>query len=232
VFFLSANSTDSELLLTMITYTFSGLDVFTCLVTFFASIFLGMEYGIALGVLASLIIYFYRPVRPNIQWCKVDYPSSGKDDATSEGYICLQPELGLSFPTVGWIQTSINDMILRYPSYSYIVLDCINIKSVDYTAATALAALFKGLKKSNKNLLFYQSDEDWVDLFNSVGLPEYSRLMFQDLNLLESVIKARLRIAREKSASLHPESQRLLPVLEERESIDSPQEGPGPSNIP
>jgi MFS superfamily sulfate permease-like transporter len=194
------------------------MDVLACLITFFSAIFFGMEYGILLGVVTSIGIFLIRPVQPKIQWNQVDFFKTAaigntpvsEDTSDNEGYLLMTPESGFSFPSVDFIRTSINETIFRFPGYKYLIIDCQNMISLDYTAATALAALCKGLKKSRRHLLFFNCNSRWPEVFKNVGLTDFQTIAFHDLDKLEVYIKSKLNDNR-----CIKENQRLLSDVEQ-----------------
>lgn len=175
------------------------LDVLTALITFLASVLLGMEYGIIIGVGVSLVFYLLRPLRVPIAWSietvtspsptdKV--PSSDNTGTSSSGemsplgdnssrtygsdvrrmYHLLKPEQGFMFPSVDTVRTFINKLSVRFSHVRFIVLDCSRMVAMDYTSATALASLFSALKKTGKTLVFVHCHANWIEMMNTVGL--------------------------------------------------------------
>ncbi|CAL8139955.1 unnamed protein product [Orchesella dallaii] len=178
----------------------SKLDVLTAIVTFLASLLLGLEYGIVIGVGVSLAIYLVRPVRPKVEWTIVNAeegegrgsPSrsssvdrllsaqegekEGGDSIPSSNsikkYHLIKPEQGFSFPSVDAIRTKMNKGALNHPQIKVIALDCGNMISMDYTSASALSSLVKALKKTGKSLVFIRCQEEWLEMMRNVGLKE------------------------------------------------------------
>lgn len=149
------------------------MDIFAAFVTFSCSLILGMEYGILIGVVTSIGLYLIRPLRPQIQ-CKIlasaDIPGYVNGTLVRKDCLVIEPDQGLAFPTVDYLRTYINESILLNKTVSFVALDCHNMISLDYTAATALAALAKGLLKAGKKLVFFNCNvDDWTIKFQAVG---------------------------------------------------------------
>ncbi|ODN05268.1 Sodium-independent sulfate anion transporter, partial [Orchesella cincta] len=162
----------------------SKLDVLTAIITFLGSLWLGMEYGLVIGVGVSLALYLVRPVRPRMEWRIVKGRSSSVDRLLSQQapvlassqkqYHLIKPEQGFCFPSVDAIRTKINKVALSHPEVEVIVLDCQNMIGLDYTSASALACLVKALKQTGKSLVFVHTTHlpSWKGIMSTVGLKE------------------------------------------------------------
>lgn len=152
----------------MITCTES--DAVTCVITFLASIFLGMDYGIAVGVAISLAFLFYKSLKPKIHSEVIEEPSSNLK------YILIRPESGskvLNFPSVDHVSNTVQKLSLKMKTCPLpIVLDMEKWKGCDYSAVVTMTSLVKGMRKSGKQIVFIECSEKWEGALKSAGLKD------------------------------------------------------------
>ncbi|CAL8112209.1 unnamed protein product [Orchesella dallaii] len=144
----------------------SKIDCIACIITFIASMFLGMEYGILIGVVVSVGALLLKSLRPALKTELKVERSTGVD------YILVTPEAGLYFPSVDHIITQVQKLTLKNKECSVVLLDFSQWTACDYTAATTLVSLNKGLKKNEKILGFLNCSPVWVHNFKVAGLKE------------------------------------------------------------
>ncbi len=126
---------------------------------------LGMEYGILVGVAVSLGSLLLRSLRPKLI-------SQIKSDALSKmDYILVQPNShGLYFPSVDHITNSIQKLTLKHKEIQLIILDFSKWSCCDFTSASTLVSVYKGMEKNGKDLVFLNCSEFWINSFKIAGL--------------------------------------------------------------
>jgi sodium-independent sulfate anion transporter 11 len=79
------------------------MDLLACLITCLASILLGMEYGILVGVGISLFALLLESLKPDLQ-------EEMRTDPSGINYIYMQPESGIKFPSVDHIRSRVTKL--------------------------------------------------------------------------------------------------------------------------
>lgn len=78
------------------------MDFLSCLATFVASLLLGMEYGIMLGVALSLGVLLLKSLKPGLD------PELRHDPVSDIHFLYAKPDRsGLNFPSVDYIRSSV-----------------------------------------------------------------------------------------------------------------------------
>jgi MFS superfamily sulfate permease-like transporter len=141
------------------------MDAFACIVTFISSLFLGMEYGILVGVGISIGSLLLKSLKPELT------PEVAEDNLTGIKYLYITPSnSGVNFPSVDHISSTIQKLSLKHKKCRVIVLDFQQWTSYDYTTANTLLSLVKGLKKNGKIFIFTHCNEEWVTVLKLAGL--------------------------------------------------------------
>ncbi|CAG7728717.1 unnamed protein product [Allacma fusca] len=144
----------------------SKLDFLCCTVTIAASLGLGIEYGILVGVSVSLAILLLNSLRPSMT------PEFKIDPETNVHFVLLKPDQGINFPSVDYIRDSVNHIARHYDNYSIIVIQCDKWTRWDFTAANALVFLTKAMSKRGISLVFYKCRPEWYQLLETFGLKD------------------------------------------------------------
>ncbi|CAG7725609.1 unnamed protein product [Allacma fusca] len=144
----------------------SRMDFMASIMTFCCCLLLGMEYGILIGVAISLSAVIIKSLRPHL---KYELKQEIKADIQ---YLYIEPSIGGHFPSVEYIRSSINDLVLQYTCVNYIVIDFHLWTSWDYTSAGAFVALKEGLKKMDNFVIFTKCSPGWIQALKSAGLKD------------------------------------------------------------
>ena len=132
------------------------------MVTFLASLGLGMEYGILVGVGMSALIILFRSLHPAMT---VEF---GRDRKTGLKYLLLKPDQGIYYPSVDFIRDTVNLHASRYDNHKFIVLECDKWTRWDFTAANSIISLAKSLEKSGKVLILFKYHQTWTKAFDTL----------------------------------------------------------------
>jgi len=132
-----------------------GLWVFT----FLATLFLGIEIGIASAAALSLLVIVLESIRPQITvlWRLPEteiYRNIIQDDpgVFVKGVLIVRIGASMYFANVGYIREQIIRLIKEYSKLNpvrYVVLEMTPVSSIDSTAVHALEALIKELRTRN-----------------------------------------------------------------------------------
>lgn len=143
---------------------FSEVDFLACIITFIASMAFGMEYGIIIGVGVSIGALLLRSLRPKL------ISQLKSDPLTKVEYILVSPSNGLYFPSVDHITNSIQKLTVKHKDIELIVINFSKWSACDFTGASTLVSVYKGMKKNGKSLVFLNCSKFWINAFNTVGL--------------------------------------------------------------
>jgi hypothetical protein len=142
------------------------MDLIACLVTFFCSILIGMEFGILIGVGLSIFVLLLKSLKPPLN------PELLTDPIAGFQYLYTKPTAGLAFPSVDHVRTSVMKLTRKHPDIYIIVVSFEKWTTYDYTVVTALASLVKTLQKDNRSLIFVDCEEMWIDALKLGGLSD------------------------------------------------------------
>lgn len=117
-------------------------DLITLAMTFFFSLWLGVEYGTIIGILVDLLMLLYPYGRPGF-----------KTRGCSDSVIIVQLEQGLRFPSVGTLQNLLDDNALLSDTPQSVVLDFTNVFTLDFSVVEGLKDIITSFKK--KRLCLY-----------------------------------------------------------------------------
>lgn len=107
------------------------IDVVPYFITFFSCLFIGLEYGIFLGVTFSLLVLLYLMARPRISIMARKTP-------IGDHFLYVKPDRSVLFPSVEYMKVKINKAIISYGCqslYLAIVIDGEHMFRADSTFA-------------------------------------------------------------------------------------------------
>jgi sodium-independent sulfate anion transporter 11 len=197
------------------------IDLIACLVTFLASIILGMEYGIIIGVAISIGAILMKSLKPKVS------EEMKTEETCSLKYFLITPESGLLFPSVDFVRTRINKLSLKYKSVKYFFINFEKWTQVDYTAATSLVSLLKGFENNGKAVRFINCSERWVQVLQDAGCSKPPVIAWNDVT--EFIKKANastvtlnvqsVEMTDIPSSKLEPSATVLSPILNGNEAL-------------
>eukprot|EP00062_Callorhinchus_milii_P004688 gi/632943323/ref/XP_007886888.1/ PREDICTED: sodium-independent sulfate anion transporter [Callorhinchus milii] len=130
------------------------------LLPFFAS-FLGcfweIQYGILAGMVLSGIILFYNIARPDAK-------------ITDHGVVVIQLQSGLNFPAVEYVRNLLYRHGLEASAPRSVILDCVHVSSIDYTAVNLLRELISEFQEKAVPLLFSNLRLEILDILISADI--------------------------------------------------------------
>lgn len=123
-------------------------DAFAAIVTFLVSVIFGVELGLLVGALFSLIFFLRPPARPKIEviQCKTELGNK---------YIVLKPDTGIFYPAANYFCNKVIKIIHRYDENNVpFIIDCERIRSIDYTAIKGIELILANINAERKRLWF------------------------------------------------------------------------------
>ncbi|KAL0105639.1 hypothetical protein PUN28_015852 [Cardiocondyla obscurior] len=119
------------------------IDFCVMMVTLIPCVFLGLEYGILIGIVINLAALLYFSARPSIQ-TKIE-------QIEGETVIVVVPEEAIAFPAAERLRANI--MKLSGDSECNVILDCRNLKRLDVTVAKNVKLLGKDLSVRGQTIV-------------------------------------------------------------------------------
>lgn len=119
------------------------IDFGVMLLTLLPSVFLGLEYGILIGIVVNLVALLYFSARPSVQ-TKIE-------QIEGETVIVVVPEEAIAFPAAERLRANI--MKLSGESECNVILDCKNLKRLDVTVAKNVKLLGKDLSVRGQTIV-------------------------------------------------------------------------------
>ncbi|RXG72094.1 Sodium-independent sulfate anion transporter [Armadillidium vulgare] len=125
------------------------LDLVPLLVTFFGCLFIGIEWGILLGIGVNLMIMLFKMATPTV---RVEHATFQRSNFP---YILVTPNNGMIYPNAMHIKTAILKAGLKEGNGIFpVVVDCSYIVDFDYTSCKGLAGAMDVFIKREQPLIF------------------------------------------------------------------------------
>ncbi|RWS28077.1 sodium-independent sulfate anion transporter-like protein [Leptotrombidium deliense] len=127
------------------------VDVIPYFATFIASLLIGLEYGICVGVIVSLFILLYQMARPKVN-------VSTRMTPTGEDFLYVKPDRSVFFPSVEYLKVKINKAL---PSdresicIISVVIDGEHMFRTDSTFAVGIKNMVDDFKSNGLQTIFY-----------------------------------------------------------------------------
>ncbi|PBC25559.1 Sodium-independent sulfate anion transporter [Apis cerana cerana] len=134
-------------------------DAVAAIITFIVCIMFGVELGLLIGAVFSLIFFLRPSARPKIEviQCKTQL---------GDKYIILKPDSGLFYPTANYFCNKMMKIILKHDENNILfIIDCERIRSIDYTAIKGIELLSANINAEKKKLWFMNIS---LHTFNSI----------------------------------------------------------------
>jgi len=136
------------------TWRFSKLDFTAVAATLGATLLLGVESGLVLGVVLSLALFLLRASRPHIATVGL-VPGTEHfrnvlrhDVLTSPQLVCLRVDASMFFANARGIEDRINAEVAARPALAHVLLQCSGVNDIDASALESLEAIASRLKDS------------------------------------------------------------------------------------
>jgi len=159
-------------------WEYSKSDALSLLVTFFAVLELGIETGILLGAVVSLVLYLWHTSRPHIAIVgrigeSEEYRNVLRHETTTFPHIlAIRVDESLYFPNAQYLEQYILEQVADHPDVTKFVLVCSAVNFIDTSALEVLEEIHHRL--SENEIEFYMSEVKGpvMDRLEKIGFVE------------------------------------------------------------
>lgn len=180
------------------TLKYDRSDALTQTITLLAVLFLGIEEGIALGVVVTIIAYLQRASLPHIavtgqvagseQFRNVERHSV----TTWPNLLLVRIDENITFANITYITDFISSQADSKPELEHIVLQFGSVSYVDITAFEALCSFIEGLDKRNITVNLADVKGPVMDKFNKMELDHHlmkGHVFFHTIDAIKALAK-------------------------------------------
>ena len=142
------------------TWRFSKLDFIAVLITLLATLLVGVEKGLVLGVVVSLALFLFRASRPHIATVGLvpgteHFRNVLRHEVwVSPRLVCLRVDASMFFANARGVEDRINAEVAARPGLEHVLLQCSAVNDIDASAFESLEAIASRLKDSGIALHF------------------------------------------------------------------------------
>jgi SulP family sulfate permease len=142
------------------TWNFSKLDFIAATTTLLATLLIGVESGLVIGVVVSLALFLFHASRPHIATVGL-IPGTEHfrnvlrhDVLVSPKLVCLRVDASMFFANARAVEDRINAEVATRPELEHVLLQCSAVNDIDSSALESLEAIASRLKDSGISLHF------------------------------------------------------------------------------
>ena len=142
------------------TWIFSKLDFIAVTTTLLATLLVGVESGLVMGVLVSLALFLFRASRPHIATVGLVQGTEHfrnvlrHEVLVSPRLVCLRVDASMFFANARGIEDRINAEVAARPELQHVLLQCSAVNDIDASALESLEAIASRLRDSGIELHF------------------------------------------------------------------------------
>jgi sulfate permease, SulP family len=155
------------------TWRFSKLDFIAVATTLLATLLVGVESGLVMGVVVSLALFLFRASRPHMATVGL-VPGTEHfrnvlrhDVLTSPKLVCLRVDASLFFANARGVEDRINAEVAAHPGLEHVLLQCSAVNDIDASALESLEAIANRMKDSGIALHFSEIKGPVMDKLNT-----------------------------------------------------------------
>jgi ABC-type multidrug transport system fused ATPase/permease subunit/anti-anti-sigma regulatory factor len=155
------------------TWRFSKLDFIAVATTLLATLLVGVESGLVMGVVVSLALFLFRASRPHIATVGL-VPGTEyfrnvlrHDVLVSPKLVCLRVDASMFFANARGVEDRINAEVASRPELEHVLLQCSAVNDIDASALESLEAIASRLKDSGIALHFSEIKGPVMDKLNT-----------------------------------------------------------------
>ena len=153
------------------------LDLVPGFLSFFATLFWALEYGIMVGIGIQLLFLLYAVARPSIEVIS--------KRISKTPILMLVIDNDLVFPAINYVRHEINKAGTHHGLSSWpVVINCSHVARADFTAALEFQSLLSDFKLRKQSLVFFKAnqfveatlkafDPEFVFVATEAGLAKY-----------------------------------------------------------
>jgi SulP family sulfate permease len=161
------------------TWRFSKLDFIAVATTLLATLVVGVESGLVMGVLVSLALFLFRASRPHIATVGLvpgtEHFRNVKRHKVlvSPHLVCLRVDASMFFANARAVEDRINAEVAARPDLEHVLLQCSAVNDIDASALESLEAIANRLKDSGIALHFSEIKGLVMDKLNTTKFFEH-----------------------------------------------------------
>jgi SulP family sulfate permease len=155
------------------TWRFSKLDFIAVVTTLLATLLVGVESGLVLGVLVSLALFLFRASRPHIATVGLVPGTEHFRNVlrhkvlVSPKLVCLRVDASMFFANARGVEDRINAEVAARPELEHVLLQCSAVNDIDASALESLESISSRLKDSGIALHFSEIKGPVMDKLNT-----------------------------------------------------------------
>lgn len=161
------------------TWRFSKLDFIAVATTLLATLLIGVESGLVMGVVVSLALFLFRASRPHIATVGL-VPGTEHfrnvlrhDVLVSPLLVCLRVDASMFFANARGVEDRINAEVAARPQLAHVLLQCSAVNDIDASALESLEAIASRLKDSGIALHFSEIKGPVMDKLNTTDFLQH-----------------------------------------------------------
>ncbi|NDG14281.1 MAG: sulfate permease [Betaproteobacteria bacterium] len=161
------------------TWRFSKLDFMAVATTLLATLLVGVESGLVMGVMVSLALFLLRASRPHIAIVGL-VPGTEHfrnvlrhDVRVSPKLVCLRVDASMFFANARGIEDRINAEVATRPELQHVLLQCSAVNDIDASALESLEAIASRLKDSGIALHFSEIKGPVMDKLSTTAFLQH-----------------------------------------------------------
>jgi sulfate permease, SulP family len=155
------------------------VDGWTLLITFGATLGIGIEQGILIGVAFSLLVFIWRSAYPHAAW--LGYLARERvfrnverfpEVQTFPGTLVLRVDASLYFANMGFLENSLRAALVERPDYRNLILDFSGVNDMDAVAVETLQMLMHEMESQGVSVRIAAMKGPVRDITARAGWPE------------------------------------------------------------
>jgi len=161
------------------TWNFSKLDFIAATTTLLATLLIGVESGLVIGVVVSLALFLFHASRPHIATVGL-IPGTEHfrnvlrhDVLVSPKLVCLRVDASMFFANARAVEDRINAEVATRPELEHVLLQCSAVNDIDSSALESLEAIASRLRDSGISLHFSEIKGPVMDKLNATHFLEH-----------------------------------------------------------
>jgi sulfate permease, SulP family len=157
------------------TWQYSKADFVSLIMTFVSVLFIGVESGIVIGVLTSLMLYLWRTSRPHVAIVgqigdTEEYRNILRHNVkTHSNIIAMRVDESLYFPNAQYLEEVILNTVADDPDTEYFVLICSAVNFIDVSALETLESLHHSLAGVGVEMYYASIKGPVMDRLRKIG---------------------------------------------------------------
>ncbi len=152
-------------------------DAFIMLATFFATLFLPIEFAVLLGILLSLAYFIIQTSVPKIQAVLPDdrfkHFVPHPDESACPQVAVLDILGDLYFGAVSHVEEAINKHLVRHPGQHYLLLRMHTVNHCDFSGIHSLESIVNTYRALNGDVFMVRVQDQVLDLMKSTGFYQH-----------------------------------------------------------